>query len=151
MRKFAITLAFSLLSSSGLAQVMGPPFGPFMNIPGPGLPGYAAYGIAGALSNVTPSYGYGNSGGYGADISTELLGGALPGVGGAYSTYNTQAAPVVVQSPTVVISRPSPRIVRETVIARRSRPVSCPTGMIPQPQPLYDQWGGWMGTRTICY
>lgn len=150
MRKIAVTLAFTILSSSALAQVMGPAFGPIMNIPGPGLPGYAAYGIAGALSNNGPAYGYGNSGGYGPDVSTELLGGVLPGVGGAYSTYNTQSAPVVVQSPTVVVRR-SPRVAREVVIAKRARPVSCPTGMIPQPQPIYDQWGGWMGTLTICY
>lgn len=139
MRKLVLTVCATLVLGTPATAQFYPPLGPLAAIPTPSVPFYG--------------YGYGY-GGYNAGAAAAIGAGA-GFVGGIIGGALASRPPVqpVADLPPPVVDVPPPPPIRETVIVPRRRPygVSCPVGMVPVPQALYNQWGQWVGTRTLCY
>lgn len=140
MRKLVLTVCATFVLATPSAAQFYPPLGPLAAVPTPSVPVYG-YRYGGYNAGTAAAIGAG------AGVVGGIIGGAIAS-GSAIQPVADLPPP-----PPPVAEVPPPPPIRETVIVPRRRPygVSCPVGMVPVPQALYNQWGQWVGTRTLCY
>lgn len=176
---FAATLVLTSAASAQLAAIPGPFVGP--GVPwgagggifgaGPGIGNMTGMnvlsgaGLLGGLLGANEPGGYGGGPGLPPGYGSQQVIVAAPPPPVPMPTEVVQVNPrvVVIEQP---IRRKARRVVNrayqeETVeiiqqappvrVARGGYGTTCPSGQVPQPQAVYDNYGRWVGQRLICY